>query len=187
IAPHLPRLLEQDPNAKVLILGALDQRTPYGGSVPLYAGMVARALGGREVYLADARPAIRRDAERVGLIALRPSELRRQAPAELVVDLTFDALALAISRTAPDGICSCAGSFHRSVRVPALRMYVRNITLTVGRTHARGLIPDVLELMQQGALQPQRIETVVAPLDDAPGVLREYARCGATKTVLTAA
>jgi threonine dehydrogenase-like Zn-dependent dehydrogenase len=47
-------------------------------------------------------------------------------------------------------------------------------------------MPDVLELMVQGALRPADVVTAVAPLDDAPAVLREHVLGGGVKTVLTA-
>lgn len=65
-------------------------------------------------------------------------------------------------------------------------MYVRNMTLHVGRTHARALIPRVLELMLDGRLQPQDVTTTVASLDDAPAALREHFLGAGIKAVLTA-
>ncbi|HEU0250704.1 MAG TPA: hypothetical protein VFR48_08270, partial [Solirubrobacteraceae bacterium] len=76
---------------------------------------------------------------------------------------------------------------HRQARIPLLSMYVRNATLHVSRTHARAVMPAVLELMQSGALQPERVTTRVAALDDAPSVLGEHIRDPrSVKTVLVA-
>ena len=94
---------------------------------------------------------------------------------------------LALANTAPDGVCSSSGGLHRSGSIPVLRMYVRNATFHVGRTHARALIPQVLDLMVGGRLRPQDIPMNVAPLDDAIPVLREHFLDGkSVKTVLTA-
>lgn len=186
IAPHLPALLDADPDTEVLILAATSPRALFSASCPLYAGLIARALGARNVNLADARLAVRAHAERLGLNALHPRELRRRAPAPLVVDVTVDKLHLSLANTAPDGICTSAGGFHRSTRIPLLQMYVRNATLHIGRTHVRQLIPKVLELMLDGRLHPETVTTTVAPLDDAPAVLREHFLGGGVKTVLTA-
>jgi len=185
IAPHLPRLLERDANAEVLIVSVAGSDSMFSGSVPLYTGLTARALGARNVVLADGRPHIRAEAERLGMQALEPSELKRRAPAPLVVDMSFDALSLALSSTAPDGICTCSGSLHRSAQVPLLLMYGRNMTLHVGRTHARALIPRVLELLAREHLRPLDVSTRVASLDEAPTVLAEHFRGGVIKTVLT--
>ena len=186
IAPHLPALLEEDPNAEVLIVAAISPRTPFGSSAPLYTGLIARAFGARNVSLADARPAVRAHAERLGLHALHPRKLRRRAPAPLVVDATVEGLGISLSNTAADGICSSLGGFHRSTKVPLLQMYVRNATLHIGRTHTRHLIPQVLELMCDGHLHPESVITSVASLDDAPIALREHFLGGGVKTVLTA-
>jgi alcohol dehydrogenase len=186
IAPYLPALLEENSEAEVLILAALHRHTPFGSSTPLYAGLIARAFGARNVSLVDARPAVRAHAERLGLNALTPRELRRRAPAPLVVDATVSDLGVALSHTAADGICSSLGGFHRSASVPLVRMYVRNATLHIGRTHTRHLIPKVLELMLDDRLHPERVITSVGALDDAPRVLREQFLGGGVKTVLTA-
>jgi alcohol dehydrogenase len=186
IAPHLPALLEEDPDAEVLIVAATNPRTPFGSSAPLYTGLIARAFGARNVSLVDARPAVRAHAERLGLNALKPRELRRRAPAPLVVDATVEDLGISLSNTAADGICSSLGGFHRSTQVPLLQMYVRNATLHIGRTHVRHLIPQVLELMLDGRLRPESVITNVASLDEAPFALREHFLGGGVKTVLTA-
>jgi alcohol dehydrogenase len=185
IAPHLPSLLERDPDAEVLIVSVAARDSLFSGSVALYTGLIALALGARRVVLADGRPHIRAEAQRLGMQTLEPRELKRRAPAPLVVDMSFDALPLALANTAPDGICTCAGSLHHSARVPLLLMYGRNMTLHVGRAHARTLIPRVLELMTQGDLHPLDVSTRIAPLDEAPRVLAEHVRGGVIKTILT--
>jgi alcohol dehydrogenase len=185
IAPHLPSLLRRDGDAEVLIVSTADRRSLYSGSASLYAGLIARVLGARRVVLADIRPHVRADAERLGIEAIAPRELKRRAPASLVVDMSFDALALALSSTAPDGICTCAGSLHSSAEIPLLLMYGRNATLHVGRTHVRTLIPQVLELMLQHGMSPLQVSTRMGSLDDAPAVLAEHFRGGVIKTVLT--
>lgn len=186
LAPHLPGLLERDPGTEVLILGALSPRTPFSGSVPLYAALIAGALGARNVVLVDGRPRARAHAERLGLHVLHPRALRRRAPAPLVVDISVEHLAVALACTAPDGVCSSAGCLHRGTRVPVLSMYARNATLHIGRTHARALMPAVLELIASGRLRPETVTTCVAALDDAPAALREHFLGGGVKTVLTA-
>ncbi|HXW58673.1 MAG TPA: hypothetical protein VEJ23_04250, partial [Solirubrobacteraceae bacterium] len=103
-----------------------------------------------------------------------------------VVDCSVSGLALALSRTAPDGVCTSAGSLHRSARIPLLAMYARNVTLHVGRAHVRALMPEVLALMSEGRLAPGSLPAVVAPLDAAPSVLSEHFRGGGVKAILTA-
>lgn len=185
IAPHLPGVLARDADAEVLIVSVTDADSMFSGSVPLYTGLVALALGARRVVLADARPHIRAEAQRLGIQPLAPSELGRRAPAPLVIDMSFDALSLALSCTAADGICSSSGSLHRNARIPALLMYGRNMTLHIGRTHARALIPQVLELIGSAQLRPLEVSTRIARFDEAPAVLAEHFRGGVIKTVLS--
>ncbi len=185
IAPHLPALLGKDPSAEVLIVAASTRKSLFTASLPLYTGLIARAYGARNITLADARPHIREHARDLGFEAVRPRELRRRAPAPLVADVNTNP-GLALANTAADGICSSAGGLHRNANVPMLRMYVRNATLHVGRTHARALIPEVLAMMVEGRLHPESIPMNVAPLDDAIGVLHEHFTSGeGVKTVLT--
>jgi alcohol dehydrogenase len=187
IGPHLPGLLEADPDAEVLIVAAMRDRSLFTPSCPLYTGMIAQALGARNVCFADARAHVRAHAQALGMEALHPRELRGRAPFGLVADVSVGGLALALRSTAPDGVCSSSGGLHRVAKMPFLQMYMRNTTLHVGRTHARALIPKVLKLMTQGDLRPERVTTTTAALDEAPSVLREHFLGGeSVKAVLTA-
>jgi alcohol dehydrogenase len=165
------------------------RRHLYTASVSLYAGLVARALGVRDVVLVDARREVRDQAIGLGLAAVAPDRLARGRFFPLVADVsaTPRGLSYALSRTAPDGRCSSAGTLHSSARVPTLLMYGRNVTLTIARAHARAVIPEVLALMTSGRMEPERVTTTVAPIDDAPQVLAEHLRAGSTKTILRAA
>jgi len=185
IAPHLPQLLDADPDTEVLIVGALGSRPLFSASGPLYTGLIARAFGARNVQLVDSRAHVRAHAERLGLSALRPRELRGRAPARLVAHVSADPLATALSHTAADGICTSSGGLHGSARIPFLRMYMRRMTLHLGIPHTRALMPHVLELIARGALRPEDVTTTVAPLDDAPRTLREHFLEGGVKAVLT--
>jgi alcohol dehydrogenase len=186
IAPHLPAILDADPEAEVLIIAGLSRRPTFSASGPLYTGQIARALGARNVTLVDSRAHVREHAERLGLHALRPRELRRRAPAPLVAHTSTDPISIALSHTATDGICTSSGGLHRSARIPFFKMWARRTTLHIGLPHTRTLMPAVLELMASGSLRPEDVVTAVAPLDDGPAVLREHVLGGGIKTVLTA-
>jgi alcohol dehydrogenase len=187
IGPHLPALLERDPDGEVLILGATRPRTPYGGSLPLYAGLIARALGARRIRLLDARANVRSQAERLGLSALPAGERRGLSPAPLVLDLSGESrgLGAALRLTGEDGVCTSAGGLHARARIPTGLMFGRNVTYHVGRTHARSVIPHVLALMADGSLRPELVTSRVGRLDDAPRELRAHTLGDETKTVLT--
>ncbi|HYY22649.1 MAG TPA: hypothetical protein VE780_12295, partial [Thermoleophilaceae bacterium] len=130
----------------------------------------------------------REHAERLGIQAFPPKELRGQPRRPVVADVSASpsGLQAALASTAPDGVCTSSGMLHRTTRIPTLELYSRNVTLSISRIHARALIPPVLDLIVEGKLRPQEVTTTVAPLDDAPDVLREHYLGGGTKTILTA-
>lgn len=187
IGPHLPRLLGEQPEARVLVLAMLGKRPLFTPSCPLYTGMIALAMGAHEVVFADSRPHVREHAQRLGMHAVTPREARKLPPFPLVADVSADGVGTALACTAPDGVCSSSGGLHRRARIPMLGMYVRNATLTVARTHVRTAMPHVLALIVSGALAPERVNTRVEALDDAPAVLGEHIRDPrSVKTVLVA-
>jgi alcohol dehydrogenase len=188
IGPHLPALLARDADAPVLILGALDPRSRFSASVPLYTALIATAFGARSVTVVDGRAQAREHAARIGIRALPPGELPSLGTAPLVVDVTTTGagLAAAIEHTAPDGVCTSSGSLHRTARLPILHAYAHNVTIRIARAHARALIPEVLALMGGGSFNPELVTTTLATLDDAPVVLHEHYATAAVKTVLTA-
>jgi alcohol dehydrogenase len=186
LAPHLPAILEREPDATVLILGAQSRDSPFGASLPLYAGQIAAALGAPRVVFADARAPVRAHAASLGLTAIAPSELGDLRPASLTLDLSAAPTGLrrALQLTAPDGICSSAGSLHGETKIPTGLMFARNMTLKVGRSHARAEIPAVLDLITADRIAPERVNSHLGRLDAAPGALREHAEGTAIKTVL---
>jgi alcohol dehydrogenase len=184
---HLPRLLDRDRDAKVLIVGAVNPASRFSASCALFAAQVARAFDARTVTLADARPHVRKHAERLGLEAFEPKSLQR-ASASLVVDSSASAagLALALASTAPDGVCSSAGGLYNRARIPAGLLYGRNVELHIGRSHARAYMPDVLTLMTAGKIRPELVTTCEANFDDAEAAYRDHVRGQGTKMVLVA-
>lgn len=99
---------------------------------------------------------------------------------------TGPGLGVALASTAPDGVCSSAGSLHRTARIPLLRSYGHNLTVHISRVNARAVIPEVLQLISAGSLRPETVTTTVASIEDAPAALREHYLAGAVKTILTA-
>ncbi|HEX4062640.1 MAG TPA: alcohol dehydrogenase catalytic domain-containing protein [Streptosporangiaceae bacterium] len=186
VAPYLPRLRAPDARSEILIIGSVTRRTMFAGSVPLYVGLIARALGVVTVTVVDRRPAVAAQARRLGLDVLHPKDLRGHKPATLVADISAHPAGhrLALAATAPDGICSNAGTLHRATRIPTLAMYARNATLHLGRAHARTLIPPVLDLVTSGRLHPETVTTTLDSLDNAPEVLRDHFASGGVKAIL---
>lgn len=52
----------------------------------------------------------------------------------------------------------------------------RNVTLRVGRANARTLILGVLDLMVDGRPAPERVTTMLAPVDEAISTLESHLR-----------
>lgn len=186
VAPHLPGLLAAGHPPRMLIVGAQSTGHLFTASVGLYAGLAARAFGASEVIFVDARDGVRAEAEGLGFAAVTPKEARGLAPAPLVADVSASPTGLrrALELTAPDGICSSSGSLHAGSRIPTASMFGRNATLIVARSHARALVPGVLDLVAQERLWPERVTTVLAPMDDAATALNDHLRGGSTKTVV---
>ena len=186
VAPHLPALLAAGHPARMIVVGAQSRRHLFTASVGLYAGLAARALGASEVTIVDARTEVRAQAEGLGLAALTPKQARGLAPAPLVADVSASPAGIrrALELTAPDGICSSAGSLHALSRIPTASMFGRNATLIVARSHARALIPGVLALIADVKLAPERVTTVLAPMDDAAAALNDHLQGGSTKTIV---
>jgi alcohol dehydrogenase len=186
IGPHVDVIGGEGRSSEVLIMGSPVRRTLFTASVPLYTALIARALGAERVTLADARPAVRAEAASLGIDAVGYGELGGPATAPLVADISAHPKGLrkAIEMTAADGVCSSSGGLHKNVTLPFSSMYGHNVTLRVARANARALIPDVLDLMASGRLQPERVTTQLAPIDEAIPALGVHMRGGSTKTIL---
>lgn len=185
VAPYLSG--DEGPgDGEILIVGSLSAKTDFSGSVPLYMGQVALALGARRVRFVDARPFLRAEAERLGIEALAPRELDRSELSPLTIDAGAvpASLDLAIKMTAEDGFCNCVGSLHSNSKIPTALMFGRNVTVRVGRAHAHDQIRPILDLVAAGKIRPAEVTTTVASFDDAPRALREHVTGEATKTVL---
>lgn len=173
---------------RLVIVGAMGARHAFTPSVSFYTALIAGAIGIDDVLLVDARPWVRERATALGIEAVDADEGRRRGPSPLVTDIsaTPKGLAYALSLTAPDGVCSSSGSLHARSRIPTALMYGRNATLTFARCHARAQIPQVLELMAERRLAPERVTSAVAGMDDAPDALAEHMRGPSVKTIITA-
>jgi threonine dehydrogenase-like Zn-dependent dehydrogenase len=65
--------------------------------------------------------------------------------------------------------------------IPLFEMYLGDVTFKTGRAHARSIIPRVLDLVQGGRLQPERVTTETATFEDAIDALLGFT----TKLVIT--
>lgn len=168
--------LARAPGAEVLVVGGSAR------SVGLYAAACAVALGSRRVVYADTHAG---RLESAGALGAEPLAVPAddggspEWPAKLgrfpvTVDASGDhgGLHAAIRSAAADGTCtSVAIYFEPTTPMPLLEMYTRGCTLHAGRCHARTLIPDVLELVGSGKLDPALVTSAVVGFDDAEEAL----------------
>jgi threonine dehydrogenase-like Zn-dependent dehydrogenase len=83
-----------------------------------------------------------------------------------------DALKLALRATEPDGNCVVNTVFFQdAVPVPMFAMYTRGVRLVTGRVNARAVMPKALELIVNGALQPESVTDAVVAWRDAADAL----------------
>ena len=173
------------PGAEVLVVGG------FARSVGLYAVASAVALGAARVVYADPDPGRREQAAALGAEPFEvpvgedgPDWPRRLGRFPVTVDASGDrgGLHAAIRSTTANGTCTgVAIYFEPETPVPLLEMYTRGCTFHTSRVHARALIPEVLGLVADGRLEPQRVTSAVIGFDDAPDALADPP----TKLVLT--
>jgi threonine dehydrogenase-like Zn-dependent dehydrogenase len=162
--------LEREPGAAVLVVGGAG-----AGSIGLYAGAIAGALGAESVTYVDADEPRRATATAFGAEALEPGA-ERLGPFPITVDASGhrDGLHLALSSTAPDGVCtSTAMYFGDPVPMPLFEMYIKIVTFQTGRVHARPAMPRVLDLAAGGDFRPEEVTSRIVSWDDAPAALLE--------------
>lgn len=165
--------LSRDPGAHVLIVG--------GGGAALHAVQCAVGLGAGRVVFVGADPAVLALARRLGAEA-EAVEIGPETPAIGSFPYTIDAsgtedgLAFAIRCTAYEGLCQASyGGFAERRPTPLKDMYGRNITLKLGRVHARAHMGATLDLMRKGCLCPEHVISRRATFDEAAEAMVEPA------------
>jgi threonine dehydrogenase-like Zn-dependent dehydrogenase len=163
--------LQDEPAAAVLVVGGMAP-----GSIGLYAAAIAVALGSERVVYADHDGARQRLARALGAEIQSAPFPGRIGPFPITVDHSASAegISFALRSTAPDGICtSTAIYFGDPPPLPLLSMYTFGVTFKTGRCNARPAIPQVLALVERGALAPELVTTHVVGWADAPDALAE--------------
>jgi len=165
VAPHLAAR----PGARVLVIG--------GGalSIALYAAGIAVALGAEAVDYVDEDPDRLALAAELGANPIEGPPDRRLGRYPITVDgsVTHAGLACACRSTEPGGNCTSASIFFEpETPLPLLEMYTTGVHFHTGRVMARPAIPEILELVVAGRLQPEKVSTVVG-WEDAPEALLE--------------
>jgi threonine dehydrogenase-like Zn-dependent dehydrogenase len=152
------------------------------GPVGLLCVKAAQLLGAARVVAIDGVEYRREKARSFGALPASGDEAPRLV-AELTEGRGADAvleavgaapaldLALALARAG--AVVSIAGYHTADVYpLPIQAAYGKNLTLKIGRCHARAMIDRILPLLLTGELRPREIVTHVLPLEEAP---RAYA------------
>ena len=171
--------LAQTPAAPVLVIGGASS-----GSVGLYAVAIASALGAAHVDYVDSDPQRLALADGLGATCLLGNIPKRLGPYPITVDASSEpaGLACCLRSTEPGGVCTSTGIyFTPETPIPLFEMYLGDVTFKTGRPHARSIIPEVLNLVQSGRLQPERVTSETATFEDAIDALLGFT----TKLVIT--
>jgi threonine dehydrogenase-like Zn-dependent dehydrogenase len=158
----VPPLAERE-GGSVLILG--------GGakSIGLYASGLAAAHGAAVVDYVDDDPQRRQIAESFGARA-RARAGGHDGGYDVVVEATSRASGLrqAMRALAPGGVCTAVGYYLASgTRLPLMRMYATDGTLRLGVSHARAVLPALLEFVRDSAFPAELVSTLTADWEDA--------------------
>jgi alcohol dehydrogenase len=168
--------LEARPGATVLVVGGAAQ------SIGLYAAGLAVAHGASVVDYLD-RSSIRINiAESFGASGHGWRRPRIPAPGrgyptpssagyDIVVEASSSTPGLrhAVRSTAPGGVCTAVGYyFGTNSAVPLMHMYATDITLHLGVSHPRAVLPELLTWMSSHDFAAENVTTTLADFDDAP-------------------
>jgi alcohol dehydrogenase len=158
------------PGSRVLIVG--------GGahSISLYAAQIAVALGSERVDFLDTDPERLALAERLGAQPVEGPPPRKAGSYPITVNAGADHASLhcAIRSTEPDGVSTNVNIyFEPETPLPLFEMYTRGIHLHTGRVNSATVLPEVLELVASGRVDPAAVTSRVVSFDDAPAALAD--------------
>ncbi len=165
--------LAQRPGADVLILGGLAQ------SVGLFGIQAARALGAGRIVYRDYDAGRLAKAKALGAEVIETQygpDLRVTEEFPIVVEAAGlpDALTFAMRSTEPCGTCSgVSAGMSNQAKVPLRSMYMKGITYTVSRVHARAEIEHVLNCAHCGTIKPDDVITRSVPFSEAADAMME--------------
>ena len=137
---------------------------------------LAVAHGAAAVHYVDDDPVRRRIAESFGAQTL---DVRTRSRRRRTTTLAYDVVVEASSRAAGlrrairslnrGGVCTAVGYYLATgTRVPLMHMYATDATLRVGVSHARAVLPDVLDFVARTGYAAEQVTTLTAPWDYAP-------------------
>ncbi len=156
----------------VLVLGG------GGQSIGLYAAGLAVQHGASVVDYVDDRPERLAIAESLGARIHRLPKGSRKSAGD-VIPQTYDVAVEASSQGAgvraamralnPGGTCTATGYyFSPGTKVPLMHMYANDMTLKVGVSHVRPVLPELLEFVARTGFAAEGVTTLTADWEDAP-------------------
>lgn len=164
--------LERRPGGSVLVIGGGAQ------SIGLYAAGLAVAHGAATVDYADEDRGRAEIAESFGARVLTAPTGRRARRRlgfarryDVVVEASSSASGLrrAIHALAPGGTCTAVGYYLATgTRIPLMRMYATDATLRIGVSHARAVLPELLDFIHRTDFPAENVTTLTADWNDAP-------------------
>ncbi|MBZ5740462.1 hypothetical protein [Nocardioides mangrovi] len=78
-------------------------------------------------------------------------------------------LRAALRALAPGGVCTGTGYYlGTNTALPVMDMYATCATLTVGVSHVRPILPDVLDFVARTGFPAEKVTTTLADWEDAP-------------------
>jgi alcohol dehydrogenase len=137
--------------------------------------LAAVALGSCAVSYLDRDPRAVELAARLGAKAASISSFAD--PVSGAYDLTVDAsadpggLRHALKSTRPGGTCVGRSVYFGEVPLPYFDLYGSGVTFVTGPPHATPFVPEVLQLLASGTLDPRPVLAGPHPYDAAPEVL----------------
>jgi alcohol dehydrogenase len=151
-----------------------------GQSIGLYAAGLAVRHGAVVDYVDD-RPERLEIADAFGARVQRDAGHGRKAetvlpglstPYDIAVEASSRASGVrtAIRALGPGGVCTAIGYYLApGTKVPLMHMYANDITLRVGISHVRPVLPELLEFVAREKFPAEWVTTMTADWEDAPG------------------
>ncbi|WP_214110108.1 zinc-dependent alcohol dehydrogenase [Acrocarpospora catenulata] len=172
------------PGGRVLVTGGGAQ------SIGLYAAGLAVAHGAAVVDYIDDRDARLEVAAGFGARVHKVGKSRRKSRLssfptsyDVAVEASSHPQGLrdALRALRPGGICTGTGYYlGTGTRLPAMDMYATSATLSIGVSHVRPVLPELLDFVATTGFEAERVTSVLADWDDAPHAYLERT----TKVVL---
>ena len=162
--------LGERPGGSVLVIGGGAQ------SIGLYAAGLAVRHGASGVDYVDDEAERLAVAEAFGATVVEVDRRRRRSALrgrsyDVVVEASSQAQGLrdGIRALRPGGVCTGTGYYLApGTRLPVMDMYATSATLTVGVSHSRQVLPDLLDFVATSGFPAEQVTSLLADWDDAP-------------------